>query len=83
MPEALICPSCGVGITGMAGDVDAIPGEAVICVSCRAIVIFGDQGGLRMPTEAEMDELLTRPDIIQSIKLVAEFHRQHGAPKAR
>lgn len=87
MPEALACPSCDGRITAGLSMTDARPTAlepetVVICIHCRAIAIVTEIGTFRKPATEELDELLTRPEVTDGIAMVAEFHRQHGAPKA-
>lgn len=74
--EKVPCPSCA---TPVAPDLNA---DFFICIRCRAIGLFDEDGSLRRPTDEELDQLLKEPAIQYGISVIAEHHRHHGTPKA-
>lgn len=85
MSDSATCPSCDAVIDVAIGLNTGgwTQGAVMICAFCRAIAVVDDEGTLRRPTDTEIDAFLTKPEIVAAIRVVANFHRQHGVPEIR
>ncbi len=69
------CPHCGA-LVDAAGDLEGAepgapePGSISICLYCARPAIFDNDLRLRMPTLAQIDEILSDPDVRRAIKAV-------------
>lgn len=63
------------GISGMAAPT---PGDPSVCVYCAALLVFGDDGALRYPTDGELTIFLRDERLRLAVKTVLAMHRQHG-----
>jgi len=61
--------------TGVDNDDAPEPGCPTICICCTALLIFDDNLSLRLPTEAEFDELRFNDQIVAAQKMIRESHK--------
>jgi hypothetical protein len=81
------CPSCFQTLSNVSGmgyrkaDAQPKPGDRVICDVCAAILVFTDDGGMRLATDEERAELLTaHPEVGDYMnQIVAEASRRNQA----
>ena len=67
------CPSCGEAMTGAAGvesDDAPTPGDISVCLYCRALLVFGNDLKLRMPTDAELIEMAGNKQMIAIVNAI-------------
>jgi hypothetical protein len=71
----------GLGAGGRAPE----PGDISICMRCRSINIFADDGGLRLPTGKEMHDIAGDPDLLRHMEALRRakesYERTHPGRK--
>lgn len=83
--ECLDCHALLEGVTNVSDqpgkDMRQLRGQVSLCAYCGAIAIFvDDEGRLRKPTEAEMEQIKKQPEIMEIIGL---FANKGAAPRRR
>lgn len=76
------CPSCDGRIEGLTNTMDVdppAPGDATVCIMCTSVNVVGDDGKLRLPTDAEA--MTFAQDI--NIQAIIAGMRILGPPKRR
>lgn len=82
MAVEMSCPSCAKVIAkglDVAGNGSG-PGTVVVCLRCRALSVITEHDTLRHLTDDEMDTALADPTVNRAIRIVADYHREHGVP---
>lgn len=72
------CPQCANEIGGLPPVCtcgDANHRSAVLCPTCRALLVWAD-GALRNPTDAEFADAMGNPNIQYGIRKLAELHNK-------
>lgn len=71
---ALACPTCGAfndAATGFRTDGLPAAGDVSVCAYCTAVSVFTGSGlAVRVPTQAELEEILAEPDTADAVLAV-------------
>ena len=73
-PE-VACPFCG-HLLDMAmcspstPEATPSPGDLSLCINCGGLTIFTEDMGMRVPTDAEMAQAMSYPEVVQAIAAI-------------
>lgn len=82
----LACPHCG-----RVNDVHAGPnpgdmpdaGDVSLCWGCRALAIYTEAGGLRVPTDDELEAIMSADQVKSALAAVSESYTPSQANELR